>query len=401
MNPIARLTVTTPDGTSGELSRQDQGAYLFRYGIGVEASSQISLTMGVRDTGFLSQGLHPIFQMNLPEGYVLEQLRDRLAKVATLDPMLLIALTGSGSPVGRVMVRSDIVDAWVGRSGSLQGENLQKLLAWDGAQDLFTRLVDKYIFRAGISGVQPKVLVPEFQETDPKATLLTPELIVKSGRSEFPGLAANEFLCMDAARRAGIAVPEFFLSENRQLFIMRRFDRTARQQALGFEDMAVLTGRGTEQKYQGSYSQIAKAIRLFCGPAHISASLSQLFDMVALSCIVGNGDAHLKNFGLLYSDSSGSDARLAPAYDIVNTTAYLRDDALALSLAGSKSLFHSRLGILEFAQDCDIGNPRERVRELIDATYDALKANHHLRDEIAPVFTAIEYCAGQFHESFR
>lgn len=86
---------------------------------------------------------------------------------------------------------------------------------------------------------------------------------------------------------------------------------------------------------------------------------------------------------------------------IVNTTAYLRNDALALSLAGSKSLFHSRLGILEFAQDCSISNPRERVRELIDATYDALKANHHLRDEIAPVFTAIEYCAGQFHESFR
>ena len=64
---------------------------------------------------------------------------------------------------------------------------------------------------------------------------------------------------------------------------------------------------------------------------------------------MGNGDAHLKNFGLLYSEPTQRDARLAPAYDIVNTTAYIPEDVLALDLVGNKSLFASRQGLLEFA----------------------------------------------------
>ena len=91
---------------------------------------------------------------------------------------------------------------------------------------------------------------------------------------------------------------------------------------------------------------------------HVRTSLDQLFDSVALSCIVGNGDAHLKNFGLLYSEPTQRDARLAPAYDIVNTTAYIPEDVLALDLAGNKSLFASRQGLLEFAHTCEIERPR-------------------------------------------
>ncbi|MFX6420794.1 HipA domain-containing protein, partial [Acinetobacter baumannii] len=85
-------------------------------------------------------------------------------------------------------------------------------------------------------------------------------------------------------------------------------------------------------------------VRLFCASEQVQASLAQLFAMVSLSCIVGNGDAHLKNFGLLYSDPTQRDARLAPAYDIVNTTAYIPEDVLALELAGNKSFFASRAG---------------------------------------------------------
>ncbi|RON54546.1 hypothetical protein BK665_09440 [Pseudomonas frederiksbergensis] len=52
--------------------------------------------------------------MNLPEGYVLEMLRNRLAKTVNVDPMLLLALSGSSSPIGRVHVRSEAVDAMLG-----------------------------------------------------------------------------------------------------------------------------------------------------------------------------------------------------------------------------------------------------------------------------------------------
>lgn len=402
MKPLDRVRIVTPQGESGELSSTQGGDYLFRYGLDCDTQSQISLTMPLRDTAFTARNLHPVFQMNLPEGYVLERLRNRLAKTTPINPMLLIALTGSGSPIGRISVKSAAIDQMLIHERAPEGKSLSDILSWTGAGDLFSELVDSYLLRTGISGVQPKVIVPETTEwtAAPRSTLLMPELIVKSGREEFPGLAINEFLCMDAARRAGMPVPEFYLSDNRQLFVMRRFDREADQRPIGFEDMAVLMGLGTEQKYDSSYENIAKAVRLFCAPNHVRGSLEQLFDIVALSCIVGNGDAHLKNFGILYADPLGGDAHLAPAYDIVNTTAYLPDDSLALRLAGSKSLFSSRLGILELASRCDIPAPRARLQQLTRATRDSLSANHALAQHAPKVLTAIQHSLSLYEQSF-
>ncbi|AZF17517.1 hypothetical protein C4J92_4060 [Pseudomonas sp. R3-18-08] len=67
--------------------------YLFRYSDNAKADSAISLSMPVRAEEYRRRDLHPIFQMNLPEGYVLEQLRNRLAKHHRLHPG---GLTGIG-----------------------------------------------------------------------------------------------------------------------------------------------------------------------------------------------------------------------------------------------------------------------------------------------------------------
>ena len=91
------LSVHTPQGDSGSvLVGADD--YLFRYDAKAQAQSAISLTMPVRAEEYRRRELHPIFQMNLPEGYVLEQLRNRLAKTVKVDPMLLLALSGSSAP---------------------------------------------------------------------------------------------------------------------------------------------------------------------------------------------------------------------------------------------------------------------------------------------------------------
>lgn len=395
----AVLQVATPEGDSGRILAS-AGDYLFRYHENIEAKAAISLLMPVRFDEYRHRELHPIFQMNLPEGYVLEQLRNRLAKVANVDPMLLLALSGSSSPIGRVAVSSPQVDALLARQ-QFPGEKLEEILAWDGAEDIFAGLVDRYILRAGISGVQPKVLVPEHQDSTPQRfTSKTSDLIIKSGRGEFPGLAINEFLCMSVAREVGIAVPEFYLSDNRKLFVMRRFDRDQQLDPIGFEDMAALMGLAAEQKYSKSYSAIAKAIRLFCPPEHMQSSLAQLFAIVTLSCIVGNGDAHLKNFGLLYSDPTRRDARLAPAYDIVNTTAYIPGDVLALDLVGNKSLFASRQGLLDFAQICDVVRPEEIIRGQLSALEQVMARSGELAEQAPHVVAAIRQCAEPFMKTF-
>jgi serine/threonine-protein kinase HipA len=393
------LQVVTPEGHSGKIL-SSAGEYLFRYHDDAEAQTAISLLMPVRLDEYRQRELHPIFQMNLPEGYVLEQLRNRLAKIAKVDPMLLLALSGSSSPIGRVAVTSPEVDALLQRQ-QFPGEKLDEILAWDGAEDIFAGLVDRYILRAGISGVQPKVLVPEYQDSaQHRFTSKTSDLIIKSGRDEFPGLAINEFLCMSVAKEAGLTVPEFYLSDNAKLFVMRRFDRDHQLGPIGFEDMAALMGLPAEQKYGKSYSAIAKAIRLFCAPDQVHDSLAQLFAIVSLSCIVGNGDAHLKNFGLLYSNPTRRDARLAPAYDIVNTTAYIPEDVLALDLVGNKSLFASRLGLLDFAQVCAVAKPEEVIRRQLAALERVLKRYTQLTEQTPQVTAAIRRCAEPFMRSF-
>ncbi|MFC6297457.1 type II toxin-antitoxin system HipA family toxin [Pseudomonas sp. CCM 7893] len=396
-----RLQVHTPQGASGSVFIGADN-YLFRYGDNALAHSAVSLLMPVRADEYRRRELHPIFQMNLPEGYVLEQLRNRLAKTVRVDPMLLLALSGSSAPIGRVFVSSAQVNELIQRnSPPANGESLAQILAWDGAEDLFADLVDRYILRAGISGVQPKVLVPESPQTpEQKFTSKTNDLIIKSGRDEFPGLAINEYLCMSIARDAGIPVPPFYLSQNHKLFIMRRFDRDEQLNPLGFEDMTTLMGLSAEQKYSKSYTMIARAVRLYCSPEEVRSSLEQLFDSVALSCIVGNGDAHLKNFGLLYSDPVKQDARLAPAYDIANTTAYIPEDSLALDLVGNKSFFASRLGILEFAKTCDIEKPEERIRNLLQTLEIVLKREDDYCRQAPNVAQAIQKSAQDYQRSF-
>ncbi len=410
MNAAQQLRVSTPQGAAGELT-QEQGQFLFGYGP-ADAGAAVSLTMPVRKAQYAYAALHPIFQMNLPEGFLLEELQNRLAKIVNLEPMLLLALSGGQAPIGRVAVQSDFVNPLANAQG--KGERLSEILAWDGTESLFAELVDKYIYRTGISGVQPKVLVPQavasamvpavsssaIEAASSKATVRTTDLIVKSGRQEYPGLAANEYLCMSIAKESGLSVPEFYLSKNKELFVMQRFDRTPDGTPLGFEDMAVLAGLSSREKYKTSYSHVARLVEAFASGPQVTSSLHALFDMVALSCVVGNGDAHLKNFGLIYTDPTTNDCRLAPAFDLVNTTAYIPEDVLALDLCGQKSFFAARQGLLDFARVCQVADPADRMQRLILTAEMVIRREAEVAESIPHVVTAIEHCTNMLKGAF-
>lgn len=357
---IEHLLARTPQGVAGSLARADD--YLFGYAAGAIHGAEVCLGMPLRAAQYRSRELFPIFQMNLPEGYVLEQLRTRFAKTTRLDPMMLLAMTGSEAGIGRVQLSAPDYAA-----EAAHPIPLSQLLAHEGTESLFRQLTNAYLIRTGISGVQPKLLVPEAIDGPWRnAVLPTPELIVKASGSAYPGLPINEFVCMSIAREAGIPVAEFHLSDDHNRFVMRRFDRTPTGAALGFEDAAVLMGMNAESKYDSSYEHVAMVLAAYCEPATRTASLAQFFDQVALSCMVGNGDAHLKNFGVIYTDTTSNDVRISPAYDIVCTTCYLRDDALALSLNGNQNLFTARLDLIEFGKrSCGIDDPRARIAHLL------------------------------------
>lgn len=386
------MAVSTPQGLSGQLDYV--GHYAFNYAPGAHPRTAVALGMPVRMEPYEALEPMSIFQMNLPEGHMLEMLQHRFGKASELDPMLLMAMTGGEAGIGRVSITSPDFD-----SGTALGVDLAQVLADQGTRDMFQDLADRYLMRSGVSGMQPKLLVPEGPGIFAKASLPTRELIVKTEGAHFPGLAINEYLCMSIAREAGIPVPDFFLSADRKRFVMRRFDRTPAGEAIGFEDIAVLVGLTAKEKYALSYEKVATVLKLYCSVEHRSAALTQLFDQVALSVLVGNGDAHLKNFGVLYENPDQGGVKMSPAYDIVCTTCYIPTDVMALSLNNQRSLMLARVDLEAFGKVCcGIDNPLGRIARLVEAMHVIMYTESELIDQVRELRRCFEPSLQRFEQ---
>ena len=331
---IRSLEITVAGSSVGTLVRGQSGMEsVFRYCEGVDAENAVSLTMSARMENYgWERGVHPIFEMNLPEGVLRDELIRRFGEaVRDFDAFALLAIVGS-SQLGRLAVACESVT-------DHQPETLlSDLLIHDGVHGLFDNLLHKHGQYSGVSGVQPKVLV-----RDGVTAALYPihrgsTHLVKAFRPEqYPELATNEYFCMRAALHSGLEVPKFELSEHGKFLIVERFDLNEKGY-LGFEDFCVLNAWPSKAKYDGSYEGAAKQIKAFVSPPLLNQALESFFKIVALSSGLKNGDAHLKNFGVLYEDC-GVDApiSLAPAYDIITTSVYIKTDSMALLLGGSKA----------------------------------------------------------------
>lgn len=345
----------------GVLTRSDveEDTILFGYREGTSAENAVSLTMPVRADQYDSMaGLLPVFEMNLPEGVLKDRLRRQFAKaIPEFDDLDLLSIIGS-SQIGRLRYsRNDPLDE------DVPTQDLAEILTYKGSADLFEHLLERFATYSGISGMQPKVLIREMR-TPNKVTHLGATHIVKSfDATEFPELAANELICTLGAAAAGIATARVRLSDNRQFLVVDRFDLLPDGKYLGLEDFCVLDGRRAHGRYDGSYEGIAKRMTSFVSASALARALEQYALQVVYACTIGNGDAHLKNFSVLYRHAEDL-VDLAPAYDLVSTLPYLPRDSLALTMDGSKR-FPNRSGLIKFVRQVTGKNERAAV-ELLD-----------------------------------
>ncbi len=269
-----QLGVRVYQQATGRLLRENK-EYIFNYDVGTHKDDFISLTMPIRAKSYVYPRLHPIFEMHLPEGYLLSIIKKHFSKLTDTDDFGLLRLLAP-SVRGRVNYADQTVQNSV--------LTLEELLH-PKQGDLFEELVSRFALLSPLSGVQPKVLA----QVENKATLKLEDYIVKAWGLDYPELALNEYFCMLTAKKAGIDVPEFYLSDDDALFIMRRFDIDSDGQTLGFEDLCVLQAKSRDDKYTGSYEQIAKSIKIFTSPAYKMRSLQQFFKMVVLNNRLQNG----------------------------------------------------------------------------------------------------------------
>ena len=355
---IQQINIMVSGEVAGLLEKNAQ--FEFTYHSDTQFPVAVSMPLTKR---FYQHGtLFPIFEMNIPEGYIRQRITEKLRKHIQVDDMLFLALQGYAG-IGCVTYETEGIE-----QEEVGAENLAEILAWEGESDLFEELVNKYLLQSNISGVQPKIMVPEITTDIEKGALVLPSLIIKSGDEEFPQIAINEYICMQLAKSCQIETPEFWLSDNQQLFVMRRFDLNKDGSCRAMEDMAVLQGKSTNDKYRSSYESISKVLSFFS--SNLNDDKQLLFKMLVHSCMVGNGDAHLKNFAMLYNDPD--DMHLSPLYDVVNTQIYMPGDGLALNLGRSKS-FPDRKRIIDFGKSLGVKHTEVMVDEMADQIRDGLE----------------------------
>ncbi len=377
------LNVFIENQLAGNLFKSDleHGVFYFGYDSQCPLQNAVSLTMPVVSDPYpydYKHQLHPIFDMNLPEGDLRRFLRNQFSKaVPNFDDLAFLKIIGQHQ-IGRLRFNS--MDK---NPVSVPAQSVKELIVYDGAEGLFESLLNRYAVYSGISGVQPKVMIRDSDDSDiNRITHRDATHIVKAWNpSEYPQLAANEYFCMRAALHAKLEVPNFELSDNGKFLIIERFDLgTDSDNYLGFEDFCVLNGKSSELRYESSYENITKRIKAFVSPEQVSVALESFFKILALSSAVKNGDAHLKNFGILYANTESS-VRLSPAYDIVTTTPYIRDDLIALTLGGTKA-WPKEKALVKFArQHCNMTD--SHAKELMGEVAEGMvKASYEMVDYI-------------------
>ncbi len=303
---------------------QDKHDYLIEYqNLEIQNSIALSLPNTKRFYTY-EHRFPPFFETFLPEGYLYEIFKNLLTKeYGYIDDYLMFSRL-SPNIQSRITFKSDFSKL------DFDFLNIENIIENDSA-DTFKKLLETFLNKNAISGVQPKT-VALLKE---KETLHIKEYIIKTWGEEYPCLAENEYFCLKACKMAGIEIPNITLTKNKKFLIVENFI-FQNGKTMGFEEILSLQDKNRNQKYNGSYEQVAKSIYQFT--THKKESLSAYYKIVVMNYLLKNGDAHLKNFGLLFNDDF-SRIWLSPAYDVVNTTSYIFRDKPALTMEGKKVWF--------------------------------------------------------------
>jgi serine/threonine-protein kinase HipA len=328
----------------GTLSREEP-LNRFAYDNDAGEAQAVSLLMPVNIDPYFAErpgALPPIFDMSLPEGVLKDAIANLFAKALPIfDDLALFRIVGR-SLIGRI--RSGEAPAELDQ---VPAQNLSDLLKSRGTNELFSDLLRRYAEYSGIAGVQPKVLVRDDGglQTEALSPIPTDQRVTARGATHivksfdpvgFPGLAANELFCLRAARAAGAETPQVNISADGRVLVIARFDLKTDGSFRAFEDGCALDGRLAREKYMGSYEQLAGTFGNVLSRTNGGVEeLTKLFRSLVLSVAVRNGDAHRKNFGVVYDDPAG-EVLLAPTFDVITTAPYVPNDSLALTIDGTK-----------------------------------------------------------------
>ena len=289
----------------------------------------------------LANGAAPAFFAGLlPEGPRLLAMRSRIKTSLNDDVGLLLEI--GEDLIGDVQVLAP------GADPKLEREVLKLPIK---SEDLDFAQIRQDVFgsrASGLPGVQDKVSSRMMSAPAKTAGI---DYMLKLNPAAAPFAVENEHYFLGLANDCGLATADFSLLTDKNgehALRLKRFDRIYRHPKttrLAAEDGCQVMGRYPSEKYNSDFLDVANALIERC-PSRVAAALS-LFRQLVFNWLIGNGDAHAKNFSILMTEAG--EWRVSPAYDLLCTRFY-DDRNMALPLAG-KAEGWSRALLLDAAAE--------------------------------------------------
>jgi serine/threonine-protein kinase HipA len=343
------------------------------------------------DGAFASEQVAAFFGGLLPEGPPRELLARQLGVSAGNDFGLLERLGGDTAGAVSLLRPGEPLPerAPTGQMQWLEEDELAELIAELPSRPMHADADGEY--RLSLAGVQDKL--PVVVGADGQVGLTegrTPSThILKTPIERLPNTVANEALCLQIGRQLGIPTAEVHprRAGQRECLLMTRYDRvilSGQAERLHQEDFCQALGIPSDRKYEAEGGPgLVDGFALLRRAVEVPARQTPLLlDYFALSFLVGNHDAHGKNYSLLYLPNS-TRATLAPAYDVVSTVAYRKvrpmSRKLAMSVGGEYRPDYIRPRHLQrLLKDAGLGAApsRRRLRALAERAPAAAAAAH-------------------------
>ncbi|MBE5905073.1 MAG: type II toxin-antitoxin system HipA family toxin [Pseudobutyrivibrio sp.] len=362
---------------SGEQYNDARFRYVREY-IEAREAAPISVSLPFQDDYFSTEQTRNFFESLLPEGFSRKAVADWM-KADENDYIAILAQLGREC-LGAIKIVEGNDDRESGYE-LLSAERV-KALAAEGATKSTEILLETHLSLTGASGK-----VGLYYNSDnnkwylPKGDAPSTH-IVKQSHVRHKQIVLNEQLCIQTAKRIGIAVPESFIVSNGSqsdqdvLYATPRYDRPLSENKiidglkcpyrLHQEDFAQALGIFASDKYEKVPSGYMS--RMFDLLRH--NSVNPIEDQIALlriiifNYLIGNTDCHVKNFSLLYSEDLKS-KRLAPAYDLVATRVYRTTSNMSFYIGGELDI--SKINRNNFAISAfEIGLSQKMVLDNFD-----------------------------------
>jgi len=381
---MKRLMVYLNSEPVGSLDQDDSGLLEFRYGadwLNKQDSTPLSRSLPLRNDPFRGKQARPFFAGILPDEGPRQQIAAILGISASNDFALLERI--GGECAGAVSLRPE------GGPPPTLGDKRMRELNEKELDDIIAELPRRPLMagreglRLSLAGSQAKLPVVIQEATIALPLGNTPSThIVKPEPERFPGLVANEVLCMTLAKAVGLNVPPVLTRSvgNKPCIVVERYDRIIDPNGaitrIHQEDFCQALGIPPERKYQQEGGPLIRdCISLLREWSTVPAlDIRDFLDGLIFNVLIGNADAHGKNYSMLYRKG---ERRLAPLYDLVCTLAWPElSKTPAMKIGPSESIENiTPTHWQKMAQEARLGWPmlRERIVDLCGKTLAGLR----------------------------